>query len=203
MTNSHTIPNYLSVYRLLAGPMIIGVFLHYGQEITILFESIWVSLYVIACLTDGADGYIARRWPSQASDFGKVIDPLADKALVISIIALIYLVDSASWWELSLMSVIILREVSVTLARKPFIGETDILSVIEVGRWKAGFQMVAFGVMLGREGITAGHFDKLIPHFPFDQLGSFLLVIATVLTLVSGYEYLKGWLSKSEQSQVH
>jgi len=178
------------------------MYLFLSEERTVSFEATWVALYVFACLTDLFDGMIAKEWPSQRSRFGKVIDPLADKVLVISVIVLIFLVDKAPWWELCLMGVIVLREVSVTFARKPFIGETDILSVVEIGRWKAGFQMVAFGVILGREGITAGYFDRLIPHLPFSLLGSSLLIIATALTLVSGYEYLKGWLSKTGQSQV-
>lgn len=182
-----TVPNYLSLFRTAAGPLIFCLFL-FRDRIT-YFEGIWISTYVFACFTDWLDGYLARKYPDQASEFGKIIDPVADKVLVISMIATIYYFDKAGQFELCLMVFIIFRELAVNFMRKPFIGDVNLLSVAEVGKVKAGFQMVALGIVLGRGGITSEYLGQ-----SFNVLGYQLLFFATILTAISGWIYLMEWI---------
>ncbi len=193
----HTIPNDLSLYRMVAGLIIAVLFLTMSQGI--VFEVTWVAIYVIACLTDWADGHIAKRWLSEASDFGKIIDPLADKVLVISMVTLVLFVGKVELlsFESFLMALIVAREVLISIARKPLIGDVNILSVSKIGRWKAAVQMIAVGVLLGRDGIIAGLFGRMVPHLSFEYFGSLLLLTATILTLYSGYGYFVRWINTS------
>jgi len=178
----------------MTGPAIILLFYSWGTQ-TELFEFTWIGLYALACFSDWFDGYIARNWSSQQSDFGKIIDPLADKVLVISIILLIFSLDKVGLFELACIAIVVLREVLVTVVRKPFIGDVNALAVSQIGRVKAGFQMAAFGVILGRDSLFSAYFDRFVPHFAFEDFGFLLLVTATVLTVWSGIGYFMTWVN--------
>lgn len=199
----HTVPNHLSFLRIVAGPIIFAIFyfeqwIFLGQG-TIFFEGTWVCVYIVACLTDFFDGQIARKWTSQGSDFGKIIDPLADKILVISMVTIIWTFEKSAWLSIEslLMALIIVREVAISFARKPFIGSINLLSVSKIGRWKAVCQMIALGILLGRDGVTADFFDRLSP-LSFADFGTISLIFATFLTLSSGYGYFKSWYRQKD-----
>jgi CDP-diacylglycerol--glycerol-3-phosphate 3-phosphatidyltransferase len=165
------------------------------------FEALWVTLFILACASDFLDGMIARRYPEQASEFGKVIDPIADKVLVISASAILFLWGSIDVVEVVCVSAIIIRELLVTFLRKPFIGDSNHLAVSAAGRWKAGFQMFAFGILLGRDGVIAGEINMaLTPFMTFDGLGRLLLIVAVGLTLWSGWGYLKTYLQPARSA---
>ena len=147
------IPNILTVLRLLAAP---GVPLAY-----VLFPSPfadWVALvlFVGASLTDFLDGYLARKW-NQTSNFGRMMDPIADKVMVV--IALVVIVSLSAgnllvvWpWQdfLILISVVVIlfREIFVSGLREFLGADAGTLQVTKLAKWKTTAQMVAVAALM-------------------------------------------------------
>lgn len=192
-----TVPNMLTVFRILAAP---GVALAF-----VLFErpaADWVALilFVTAALTDFLDGWLARRL-NQITDVGKMLDPIADKAMVI--IALMVLVARPPYMadtpagklpvrEVSDMALvapaalIMLREVMVSGLRE-YLGDVK-LPVTALAKWKTTVQMVAIGVLLAAPLLLGA-----VPDAGTAGLG--LLWLAAILTLITGWDYFRKGLA--------
>lgn len=137
---------------------------------------IGISIFLIASLTDFLDGYLARR-SGEITKFGIILDPIADKFLVIS--ALILLVDMvrlSAWVAI----VIIVREFVVTALRVVALSKDIVIPAETGGKLKTAAQMTAIILLLLPGGI--GDLD-------FYDVGLVLMYIALVLALVSGVKY--------------
>lgn len=145
------LPNILTVARLFAAPLIAIVFLLLARP-----WADWLALFlfVAAALTDFLDGYLARRW-KQESKLGAMLDPIADKAMVV--IALTVIIGTTSLsreamdpWIVLPAALILFREVFVSGLRE-FLGDTaGTLKVTKLAKWKTTTQMVAIGVLFLR-----------------------------------------------------
>ncbi len=145
------------------------------------FPSLWTCwtamfLFVAAAISDFLDGYIARR-EKQVTNFGKFLDPLADKLLICSI--LIEMVG-LRWVPAWVVIVIIIRELAVTGLRAVAADKGIVIAADRYGKWKTVLQIIAL--------------VPLIIHYPFfgiplDILGSVLLYVALFLTVFSGVNY--------------
>ncbi len=139
-----------------------------------------VTLYICIALTDWLDGWVARNF-DQMSEFGRFLDPIADKILVAAMfIALVanHIIDG--WW-LTLPIIILTREFLVSGLRE-FLGPKGaVVHVSKLAKWKTTAQMIALAVL------TA------VPVFPGALMGGLLLLLlATGLTVVTGWDYLRG-----------
>ena len=209
------LPNILTVGRLLAAPGVVLMFLYFSRPYADWFA---LFLFVGAALTDYVDGYLARAWKQQTK-FGTMLDPIADKAMVV--IALLVITGYAGMnpWILLPATVIIFREVFVSGLRE-FLGDTaGTLAVTQLAKWKTTAQMVAIAVLFGTgifqhmlldrmtgmdpsvvEEIFAGGDDpvnlRLIDMAAWITwwVGIILLWIAAALTLITGVDYFrKAW----------
>ena len=135
-----------------------------------------VCIFLIASLTDFLDGYLARR-SGQITKFGIILDPIADKFLVIS--ALILLVDMArlSAW---IAIIIIVREFVVTTLRVVALSKDIVISAEIGGKLKTTTQMTSIILLLLPGGI--GNID-------FYDAGLILMYVALILALISGIKY--------------
>ncbi len=135
-----------------------------------------ISIFLIASLTDFLDGYLARR-SGQITKFGIILDPIADKFLIIS--ALILLVDMVrlSAW---IAIVIIVREFVVTALRVVALSKDIVIPAETGGKLKTAAQMISIILLLLPGGI--GDFD-------FYDAGLVIMYVALVLALVSGIKY--------------
>ncbi len=140
-----------------------------------------VIVFVLAAVTDWADGFLARRW-DQGSDFGAFLDPVADKLMVA--VALVLLVERhpTAWFAIA-AAVIIGREIVISALREWMaeMGERGRVKVSAVGKIKTIFQMVAISFLL---------YDDNIGVIPIAFIGEILLYIAAALTLWSMWVYL-------------
>jgi CDP-diacylglycerol---glycerol-3-phosphate 3-phosphatidyltransferase len=176
-----SVPNLLTYIRILTIPLVIGVF---------YFPESWLSgwqknvvataLFAVGALTDWLDGYLARKL-NQMSEFGEFLDPVADKLMVAS--ALIVLV----WLERldPLIAVIIIgREIAISALREWMarIGEAKSVAVNFLGKIKTISQMIAIPLLLFHERV--GMLDA-------QRVGTYLIWLAALLTLVSMFYYLK------------
>lgn len=134
-----------------------------------------VGLYGYACVTDFFDGYLARRW-DKVSQFGRFLDPIADKLLVAAVLLMMAGKDYITGINLLPAVVILCREILVSGLRE-FLGEMQqIVNVSTLAKWKTGAQMLALGLLLT-------NIDWCY------ALGLLTLWVAAILTLASGYSY--------------
>ncbi len=170
------LPNLLTLSRIVAIPLVVACFwLDRGW-------AQWLSagLFAVACITDWFDGYFARRY-HQISRFGRFLDPIADKLLVAA--ALVMLVKNGTLADVNVLAALIIlaREILVSGLRE-FLAELNVsVPVSQLAKWKTGAQMGAITfLLLG---------DAAPP--VIGQIGLALIWVAAVLTLVTGYDYLR------------
>ena len=180
-TSLPNIPNLLTLSRIALIPIIMAAFYtdnHTGR---------WVATlaFISACFTDFLDGYVARLW-SQTSKFGQFLDPVADKLLVAS--TLLMLVGFGRIQPLSYLPAIIIlcREILVSGLRE-FLSDLQVqMPVTRLAKWKTAAQMGAISLLLIGDISPFGGAVNLI--------GEILLWVAALLTLITGYAYLKSSL---------
>ncbi|WP_415921832.1 CDP-diacylglycerol--glycerol-3-phosphate 3-phosphatidyltransferase [Tateyamaria sp. SN6-1] len=207
------IPNILTTLRLIAAPLVAVMFLYFTRPYA---DILAVVLFVGAAITDWFDGYLARAW-GQQTKLGTMLDPIADKAMVV--IALMVIVGFSSWspWLVLPATMILFREVFVSGLRE-FLGDTaGTLKVTQLAKWKTTLQMIAIAVLFS-QGVFEHYFgmsvwgmdDELVsailrgdePDLQglgwklagaewSGRIGLWLLWIAAALTLVTGYDYFR------------
>ncbi|SEH27122.1 CDP-diacylglycerol--glycerol-3-phosphate 3-phosphatidyltransferase [Magnetospirillum fulvum] len=175
-----SLPNLLTLSRIVVIPVMVALFYVDGSTAR------WAAcaLFVAAAITDWFDGYVARS-RNQVSTFGRFLDPIADKLLVVSVLFMLVAFNRVS--ELSILSalVIVLREIMVSGLRE-FLAEVRVgLPVSRLAKWKTGIQMVAIPVLLVGDALTI---------LPTRQIGEAGLSVAAALTLVTGWDYLQSGL---------
>jgi len=182
-----TLPNILTVLRLLSAPGVALAFVVFDRP---LADLVAFGLFVLSALTDYADGRLARAW-GQESDFGRMLDPIADKAIVIIALAMITGLSGLNPWILVPVAFILLREVAVSGLREYLGARASTLQVTYLAKWKTTVQMVAIPVLFLSgvfriEGASGGLSGQLIT-----SAGVILIWVAGVLTLMTGYDYFR------------
>ncbi|MDQ6989014.1 MAG: CDP-diacylglycerol--glycerol-3-phosphate 3-phosphatidyltransferase [Mariprofundaceae bacterium] len=172
-----TLSNRITVFRIILVPIFVAAFF-LEQPYSYYATAI---LFAIAGWSDWFDGYLARTRGEETA-FGRFLDPVADKLLVT--VALIMLVDLGTASAV-LVSIIICREIIISALREWLAERNVVVHVSQMGKWKTVIQMCAIEGLLIHETIYG---------FPFHDAGTVLLWIATLLSLWSAYEYLKGAL---------
>jgi cardiolipin synthase len=172
------IANILTLSRIAAIPLIAAL-LFLEQPI---FRWSALILFAVACITDFFDGYIARRM-DQVSALGRFLDPIADKLVVGAILMAMVATQQINGWSVLPALIIMCREIMVSGLRE-YLAELKVgLPVSMLAKWKTTMQMVALGFLIvGNAGP-----DWL----PVTEIGDGLLWLAAVLTVVTGYDYLR------------
>ncbi|HEY7533384.1 MAG TPA: CDP-diacylglycerol--glycerol-3-phosphate 3-phosphatidyltransferase [Nitrospiraceae bacterium] len=172
---SINIPNLLTLTRILLIPVFVMLFATPDPERSITAAVV----FLIAAVTDLLDGYLARR-SGQVTKLGKLLDPIADKLLVLSALILLVNVDRVS----ALVAILIIaREVAVTGIRAIAAGEGMIIAAETTGKYKMGLQVVAI-VLLILEGTSLAELGNL------HLAGIVTLYLSLVLGYVSGAQYV-------------
>ena len=156
--------------------------------------SSWVSLgvFLIASITDWLDGYLARR-NNQVTTLGKLLDPLADKLLVLTAFLVILERQFIDAWIVILL---IGREMGITGLRAFLAAERIVLSASNLGKWKMTFQIISLSCLfIGGVAVPflpAGLFPFLDDsHLLFKHVGVFTAYIALFFSLISAYFYIE------------
>lgn len=156
-------------------------------EVVLFKQSIPVShligafIFIIASITDWLDGYIARKY-NLITNFGKFLDPLADKLLVTAaLVSLVQLHFAPAWIVILILS----REFAVTGIRLVAASEGDVIAASNIAKWKTTFQIIAIIALL------LYNIPFSLISFPF---GEVMLWIALLLTILSGFDYF--WKNK-------
>lgn len=173
------LPNLLTVGRLVLLPFLI---------ILMMIPHAWAAwialvIYIISAVTDWLDGFLARRMNLQSS-FGTFLDPIADKIFVLTVMITLVANGTLHGFWIAPVILILAREFLISGLRE-FLGPKNIqVPVSYLGKCKTAIQMIALGfLVIGEFG------DKIFPYTV--AIGLAGLLIATVLTIVTGWNYLK------------
>ncbi len=173
-----TLPNLLTLSRIGVTPILLAL-LYFHSPVTR-----WVALVLFASagLTDFLDGYLARH-RGEVSAFGRILDPIADKLLVSSVIVILVAIEQIQGLVVVPAIVILCREILVSGLRE-YLAEVQVpMPVSRLAKWKTTLQMVALGfLVVGDEAGPA--------ILPVDAIGNTGLWVAAVLTLITGYDYM-------------
>lgn len=171
------LPNILAVFRIALAPLMLWFLIDRDNTIFANFHPSWMDyfaglIFVIASITDFFDGFIARSW-NQMTKLGAILDPLADKMLMLSGFLGLLALNRASVWAIFL---ILSREFFITGLRVVAVSEGKDVASSMAGKVKTVLQMIAIGF--------------LIMNWPY---ANELLWFAVFLTLYSGYEYIRDY----------
>ena len=209
------LPNILTVLRLLAAPGVAVMFLYFTRPYADWFALV---LFLTAAITDFLDGYLARAW-KQETKIGAMLDPIADKAMVVIALMVIVGYSMEHWtpWLVLPATVILFREVFVSGLRE-YLGDTArTLKVTNLAKWKTTAQMIAIAVLFSQgifehylvmsslgmnqeivDQILTGQIEdtqglrwKLEGMIWTGRVGLWLLWLAAALTLITGWDYLR------------
>ena len=181
------LPNLLTLFRIGVIPVLVALFYIDGVA------SRWVAcgLFTIAAITDFLDGYIARILRQQ-SVLGQFLDPIADKLLVSAAILMLVGFGQITGYVILPALVILCREILVSGLREFLAGISIGMPVSALAKWKTVIQMVAIGFLI------VGDVGPAI--LPIRLIGEAGLWAAALLTLVTGYDYLRVGLRHIEQA---
>ena len=176
------LPMWITWFRIWLVPVIIA-FMFQNELETNICAAI---LFMIASITDYYDGYFARKY-NATSNMGKFMDPIADKILVTSILAMLIPSEKID----ALMVVVILaRDTFIGGIRSVAAADQIIIDAKPAGKWKTALQMIAIpAVLIGDNWLG----------IPFDRVGYWVLWISTILSVTSGIEYYLGYLKSRSQ----
>ena len=168
------LPNKLSLFRVAIIPVFVIVYYLIGWTENNVFAYILAPLFIVASITDFLDGYIARKH-NLVTVFGKFIDPLADKLLVMAALIILNALGKLPFW---VTIVILSREFIITGIRLIAVGEGKVIAASKLGKYKTASTMVGIILML------------MYPYWDMLELGGLIIVfIGTALTIISGIDY--------------
>jgi cardiolipin synthase len=181
------LPNILTYGRIAAVPVVVALL--YWQSIEgggLWLRWLALGFFIAAAVTDILDGYFARTW-GQTSSLGRMLDPIADKLLVASCLLMLAAQEIIHGWSLLAAVIILCREILVSGLRE-YLAELRVgVPVTRLAKWKTIGQMVAVGFLIAG---PAG--DRVIPGVT--QIGIVLLWASAILTLYTGYDYMRAGL---------
>lgn len=184
-----TVPNILTISRVVAAPMVAFVFLIFER-----IDAQWIAFWIftIAAITDFFDGWLARRW-AQVSGFGRMLDPIADKAMVAIAGTVLMALYEMRWQVLVPVTLILLREIMVSGLRE-YLKGAKVMDVTALAKWKTTAQLVAMGGLFLAGPVSA-------PRIELAALA--LLWLAAALTVISGWDYFRRGMAyiRAEESK--
>ena len=168
------VPNALTALRLVGVPAFVWLILvDDGADGALRWWALLV--FLVASATDFLDGFLARRW-SVVSVFGKLADPIADKALVLAALAALCVVDAVPWWP---FWVLLVREIGVTFGRFAVM-DKGVISASGGGKIKTTVQIAAITFYAWPHGAAW-----------LDTLAWWCLLLAVAIAVVTGVQYAR------------
>jgi len=173
-----SLPNLLTLSRILVIPLLLASLFLPGN----LSSWIPLGLFIAAGMTDFFDGYFARRY-KQTSNLGRFMDPVADKLLVSAVLLFLVGIGRIGDWELIPAVIILCREIMVSGLRE-YLSDLRVgMPVSKLAKWKTATQIFALCFLLGGPAVE-NDFDAML-------IGQVLLWLAGLLTVWTGYDYLR------------
>jgi CDP-diacylglycerol---glycerol-3-phosphate 3-phosphatidyltransferase len=187
------LPNAITIVRILCAPVFLWMLLaDAGQDGALRW---WAAvLFVVAIATDGVDGYLARRYEI-VTDLGKLLDPIADKALTGVAFVGLSILGELDWW---ITIVVLVREIGITVYR--FLVVSDhVLAAAWMGKLKTVAQAVALTLALAPFAALS---DDAVWQGAVWWVNAVTMTIAVVLTIASGLDYVVSEVRAARRKRV-
>ncbi|WP_415061498.1 CDP-diacylglycerol--glycerol-3-phosphate 3-phosphatidyltransferase [Bdellovibrio sp.] len=149
---------------------------------TLTWNIVAAICFILASITDYYDGYYARKY-NAVSNFGKFMDPIADKILVTSVLAMLLAQGKIDAW---MVIIILARDNFIGGIRSVAAADQIIIAAKPAGKWKTAMQMIAIPIVI------IGNMDPYLPYL--DKIGYGVLWVSVILSITSGIEYYLGYL---------
>ncbi|NVN89531.1 MAG: CDP-diacylglycerol--glycerol-3-phosphate 3-phosphatidyltransferase [Desulfuromonadales bacterium] len=177
------VPNILTMMRIAAIPLLAALLMSPSQP-----SGFWAAVvFALASITDWLDGYLARRM-GIVTVFGKFLDPIADKLIVMAALIMILPYDRVPAW---MVLIILGREIIITGLRGIASSEGIVIQASDLGKFKTIFQIVSIlGLLLHYKYNWFFGVQHPLLYVDMHNVGMFYLWIATLLTVWSGIDYL-------------
>lgn len=191
------LPNKLTLFRIILVPiMVIVSFFDIPGSFLGISTTMWIMelIFIIASITDKLDGYLARK-NNQVTNFGKFLDPIADKILVVAAMILFVEMGRLPAW---IPIIVIFREFAVSGYRLIAVQNSGKVIAANVwGKLKTVTQMIAIILMFLTTQPYFAFVNSALTYmttgdFVMNILASIFMTISVIATIFSGYEYLKG-----------
>jgi len=177
-----TLPNILTLSRILAVPILVFLLWPGAHGPTQLEYGLAWGLYTLMAVTDYFDGYLARA-QGTVSKLGIFLDPIADKIMIAAVILMLVLTRDLAGYAAIAALIILLREIAVSGLREFLAAVQVSVPVSQLAKWKTTFQLVSLGAII---------LGNALPEWGWiEQVGLFSLWAAAVLTLITGWDYLR------------
>ncbi|MET0241254.1 MAG: CDP-diacylglycerol--glycerol-3-phosphate 3-phosphatidyltransferase [Sphingobium sp.] len=177
------LPNLLTLSRIFTVPILVAFLwpAEHGRQWEIGYLLAF-GLYCLMGITDYFDGYLARA-QGTVSKLGVFLDPIADKIMIGAVILMLCATRDIAGLNIVAGMIILLREIAVSGLREFLAGLRVSIPVSRLAKWKTTFQLIALGALILGGGV---------PYWPFvHQVGVVTLWLAAILTLVTGWDYLR------------
>ena len=173
------IPNIISMLRVLIIPLLVFTILSTSKNLNLLA----LIFFVIASLTDYFDGFLARRM-SIESDFGRMLDPIADKLLIICTLIALMINETIVGISLIPAFIIISREIFISGLREYYSSQENNIkiNVSYLGKLKTAIQMLSLALLILSLSFGENQFNIFF-------FGITMIWLAMILTVISGYQY--------------
>lgn len=171
------VPNTITIVRIFFAPVFIWMLLTAGNDLNSPLRWWGAALFIFGMATDGVDGYLARKY-NVVSDFGKLLDPIADKVLTGGALITLSILGELPWW---VTIVILVREIGITIFRLAVLSD-HVIPASRGGKLKTIMQFVAISFALLPMQLFLGEAANI--------LNIILMSAATVLTVWTGVDYL-------------
>lgn len=188
------VPNILTMARLVCTPIVIALFLidiPNGVGVLVAF-----GVYVLGCLTDYLDGYIARKY-NMITDFGKFMDQIADKALTTSAMILVLLATDVTynWLAIIMVLVVVIRDIIISGIRMVAANKNIVIAADIYGKIKSFFLDIGAAILMFYVGLVSclkGGIDAKIGAMPIEYIRCFalsLMIVGVILSVISCINY--------------
>ena len=177
MAKIYTIPNIITFIRIILIPIILYLLFSENPNIVLIAG----GLFIISSISDYFDGYLARVL-NQSSKLGTLLDPIADKLLIASVIVVLVDTNVISNLHVIPAIIILLREIAISGLREFLAKMNTDMPVSKLAKYKTTFQMVSLSILIISLGFQLNDF--------LWNLGLVTLWIAAIITLLSGYNYM-------------
>ncbi len=191
------LPNKLTLFRIILVPiMVIVSFFDIPGSFLGISTTMWIMelIFIIASITDKLDGYLARK-NNQVTNFGKFLDPIADKILVVATMILFVEMGRLPAW---IPIIVIFREFAVSGYRLIAVQNSGkVIAANVLGKLKTVTQMIAIILMFLTTQPYFAFVNSALTYmttgdFVMNILASIFMTVSVIATIFSGYEYLKG-----------
>lgn len=180
-------PNFLTIIRIIFASLIALILIFFDSKFAYLISFI---LFCLAGMTDFFDGWLARR-KNQISDLGRMLDPIADKILVISTLVILMSNNVIESYNIIAALIIIYREIFISGLRE-FLGDkSSVIKVTNLAKLKTTIQFIAILSFLGSQIINDYFMYTHVINIFSSFICTFLIWMTVFISLLTGFDYIK------------